>query len=104
MLSRETSTVSIRSAPVVIATALLSRRANSSGSKKDFVKSRRSFPDSGPLTRSAAEKVGQIVAALRNGFVAWYEGNKEIAITAQKLASVTLATCALHMFGASTEL
>jgi hypothetical protein len=62
------------------------------------------IPDSGPLTRSAAEKVGQIVAALRNGFIAWYEGNKEIAITAQKLASVTLATCALHMFGASTEL
>jgi hypothetical protein len=32
-------------------------------------------------------------------FAAWYEGNKEIAEGAQKLASVVLAALALHIFG-----
>jgi hypothetical protein len=53
----------------------------------------------GVLTREAAEKVGHIISGLRTGFAAWYEGNKEIAEGAQKLASVVLAALALHIFG-----
>jgi len=57
------------------------------------------IPEEGVLTREAAEKVGRIISTLRTGFAAWYEGNKEIAEIAQKLASVVLATFALSMFG-----
>ena len=57
------------------------------------------IPQEGLLTREAAEKVGRIISTLRTGFAAWYEGNKEIAETAQKLASVVLAAFALSIFG-----
>ena len=52
----------------------------------------------GILTRQAAEKVGRIISTLRTGFIAWCEGNPEIAETAQKLASVVFATFALSWF------
>jgi hypothetical protein len=62
------------------------------------------IPEEGVLTREAAEKVGRIISTLRTGFAAWYEGNKEIAETAQKLASVVLAAFALNIFGVPPDL
>ena len=62
------------------------------------------IPREGVLTRHAAERVGRIISTLRTGFIAWCEGNKEIAETAQKLASVVLATFALSMFGVPATL